>query len=310
VALIPEVWLNRQAGGSVISNAYQNMEFGTTGLAEVTRFVINLAAYTHDIVLTTMLPFTGQLGRLPVLFLLVDLTVLALITLGFVRSQWWREAAGLYVLLYLVAVIHYQDPGSPVMDRYVIPVMPFLGATLIQGSIWLGAKMNLGARLDAASIALAAACLLGLVFVGENIQNWRHPIREQITDLSLGNAWIAEHAPPSAVLLSPDPVSDYLYAHRRTVGYPDAGADLGAYLRAHQVSYILVAPSLHDPKRTTLDPIVQAIVPKLAARPDSFHPVYEDAANNVTVYQVMPAAQVAANAGPIAITQSLDLVQR
>ena len=51
-------------------------------------------------------------------------------------------------------------------------------------------------------------------------------MREAMTDLSAGASWIASHAPPDAVVMSKNPVQDYLYARRLTVPYPARAGEL------------------------------------------------------------------------------------
>ncbi len=126
---------------------------------------------------------------------------------------------------------------------------------------------------------------VALILLARNLQDWRSPIREQMTDLSLGTSWLAEHAPADAVVMVNEPVPAYVHVQRKTINFPKNNQELEDYLQNQGIDYIVIAPLLQSPQSTELSKDVQAIQSVIESLPDAFELVFEDTENNVKVYQ-------------------------
>ncbi len=124
-----------------------------------------------------------------------------------------------------------------------------------------------------------------LVLIARNLQDWRSPIREQMTDLSIGTSWIANNAPADAVVMVNEPVPAYLHVQRKTINFPKNNQELEAYLQNQGIEYIVIAPLLQSPKSTELSKDVSEIENTIKSLPNVFELVFEDTENNVKVYQ-------------------------
>lgn len=128
--------------------------------------------------------------------------------------------------------------------------------------------------------------LIMLILLARNFQDWRNPIRNRITDLSIGTVWVSENTPLDSVVMARDPVPDYLYARRRTVAYPTDEQDVEEYIRSNGVDYIIVSPKLQTPRSTELGDFVEThLLPVFASNHEKFRPVYTNTTHNVTVYE-------------------------
>lgn len=115
------------------------------------------------------------------------------------------------------------------------------------------------------------------------------PVRNRITDLRVGNEWIREHTSPDAIVITRDPVPDYLYSCRKTVAYPKNGQSVDEYVKATGANYILIKPRLQSPRTDELDEFAKnELFPAIVDRADKYNLVYSDTAHNVWVYQVLP----------------------
>ncbi|MFM8875633.1 MAG: hypothetical protein ACKOGC_06135, partial [Anaerolineae bacterium] len=123
------------------------------------------------------------------------------------------------------------------------------------------------------------------VLVARNLQDWRSPIREQMTDLSIGTSWVAENAPADAIVMVNEPVPAYVHVKRKTINFPKNDQELEAYLKNQGIDYIVIAPLLRSPRSTELNKDAQKMQATLEAMPDVFQLVFEDIENNLRVYE-------------------------
>jgi hypothetical protein len=135
------------------------------------------------------------------------------------------------------------------------------------------------------SITISFAILVLLV---RNVEDIVDPIRNRITDISVGYSWINQNAPADAIVMASNPIPDYLYARRKTVPYPQAGLDIREYMVHQAVSYIVVSPKLQIPRTPQLEKSVELnLVPYLKANPNRFKLAYSNPEHNTTVYEVL-----------------------
>lgn len=113
-----------------------------------------------------------------------------------------------------------------------------------------------------------------------------------MTDLSIGASWVAENAPPDAIVMVNEPIPAYVQVKRKTVSFPTAGQNLESYLTNRGVEYIIVSPRLQSPRSYELDPfIAQQILPALQSAPEKFVVVFANPENNVEVYRYIGGQQ-------------------
>jgi hypothetical protein len=95
---------------------------------------------------------------------------------------------------------------------------------------------------------------------------------------------VAENTPATVVVMSQNPVPDYLYARRKTIAYPAEGQNVEEYIQANGINYIIVAPKLQSTGKQDLTQYVEAyLLPVL--KQERFKVVYINPAHNVTVYE-------------------------
>jgi hypothetical protein len=136
--------------------------------------------------------------------------------------------------------------------------------------------------------------MLLTILVLRNIQQAR--VEFPIVDLSVGATWVRDNTPENAVVITPDPVSRYLYLRRMTVPYPKDRdpAFLLSVIEAQGVNYLLVAPALRTRDRQpnptlSLDSyLTDVVIPVIFENPTRFSLVYHDEKFNTSVYQVQP----------------------
>jgi hypothetical protein len=294
-ALAPQVWLNLQNGGSALSPGYQaQVAAGTLG-DKATHVAANLVSYAQGLLADAIVPVFGSqiraslaaVGLAPVTTI-GNVLVLALLGLGWAQRLRRPSAVELYVVFYALGILTFWNPApGSAQPRFLWPLIPFLYLYLMDGLTWLAERLPAPRQRDGRSAVLAAAGLLALLLIARNIQDWRSPVRRAYKDLSVGTTWVRQHADADAVVMTHDPLPDYLYARRQTVPYPAAGRDIDQYFRLNSIDYIIVAPRLLPQRTLELDGYTAgALEPYLAAQPGRFERVFEAVAHNVRVYQV------------------------
>lgn len=325
LCLLPQLAWGLWGGGALLSPGYRFHLFEGSPLARLAQMAANAREYTV-ILPDLLLPLFGPrlapalagmgLGWVPAA---VRAVLLAAAFAGFVLSLRRPRALELYAVAYLAAVLTFWNPVlESAQERYLLPLLPFLYLCLLKTcealTGWIAGRTArrrdeaeaglpaaaraarpvrsieantayVTARANVAAMLLAAPLLLLLLV--RNVQDALHPVREAMTDLAAGAAWIAAHAPADAVVMTKDPVQDYLYARRRTIRYPKDARDLDATVSGRSVDYVLLAPRLARRREKDLDPFTASeILPALRARPDRYVEVYRDPAANATVFAV------------------------
>ncbi len=295
LGMLPQFWLNSQSGGSVISSGYESQVFGSPLLTKPAEMWQNVQAYFGEMISNSLVPVFGPniasafskfgLGIIPPL---LNVLILLILALGVILSFRQFKASDLYVALYFVGILTFWNPqvGSA-QDRFLIPLIPFLYFYLLQAIIWLARHVpNLKARYVPV-VVLGLASFIVLFSVARNIQDWQSPIRNRMTDLSIGTTWIRENTPQQSIVMVRDPVPDYLYARRKTVAYPRDGQDVEKTIVSNGVNYIMLAPKLQTPRTYDLDDFAKSnLLPLLTSNSSRFRLVWSDAFNNVSVYEV------------------------
>jgi hypothetical protein len=136
-------------------------------------------------------------------------------------------------------------------------------------------------------VLFASSVIIVVILLARNLQDWRNPVMNQMSDLSIGTSWVAENAPPDAIVMVNEPVPAYPHVRRKTVSFPrQSQQSLEAFLTAQDVDYIVIAPRLQSPRSTELDDYIrERVLPVIESAPERFIMVYFNAEHNVTVYR-------------------------
>jgi len=219
--------------------------------------------------------------------------LLVLVGVGLVTYTIWQRFLGLAVLVYgafLLALTGHIDGTTQIFDepRYLAPILLFLYASLLLGAQTILRKIA-GQRVAQRIVVGCAVVLVG-VLVLRNIQQSR--VTFPVADLSAGAEWAQTYTDPSAVFMTPDPVSRYIYLRRYTVGYPIGDEDaFWEAVRHYNVSFIMLAPPLtiaRSPNVTqSPDPrVTDVLLPAIAQHPDCFVAVFRDPSRKTEIFQV------------------------
>ena len=269
------------------------------------RLVMALRQYLGSDIAQTVVPLGGgarestlmsRLGT-PGLAEALDWLIAGLILLG--GARWARrEGIGAFLIFavaYFGAILLWPWRGP----RFLYPVQPQFAFGLIMGIeavVWAATVMigSLETRRRMAAVAVAALTAV----VGGAMVLKDHHLDGNVAftgDLTARTSWLRTHAPPSAVLMTDNPQTDYLYSGLKTAGLPLSYAspqDMEAAIRAAHVSYVLVAPEViwqgqfvpHlAPFVARLDAQAQALVAQGHLRLAATSP-----ADGVKIYQTVP----------------------
>jgi hypothetical protein len=293
LGMLPQFWLNSQSGGSLISSGYQSQVFNNSIGTKLVQVWTNLQAYFNEMIANSLIPIfgpniTSALDRLGIGIVssFFNLLILLLIVVGVVLSLKRFRVSELYVFLYFFGILTFWNPAvGSAQERFLIPIIPFLYFYFLWAIIW-SVRIATKANKRTVLVMVGSTSLIILILLARNVQDWLNPIRDRITDLSIGTAWISENTPSRSVIMARDPVPDYLYARRSTVAYPDTAQDIEEYIRVNGVDYIIVSPKLQTPRSIELDNYVEThLLPVLTLNQDRFRPVYRDTTHNVTIYE-------------------------
>lgn len=275
-------WLNLRNGGTVISSGYEAQVLSGSVIEKLGQVWANASGYFDEVLASALIPIFGT--RLDVsfggLFFLFNLIVILILAAGMLASKPKLEWMHIYFIIYVVGILAFWNPqvGS-VKARFLIPILPMLYFYFLIGLKWI-LKGN-------ARLAVGISALIAFTLLARNIQDWRSPIREQMSDLSLGTSWVAENAPTDAIVMVNEPVPAYVHVQRKTINFPKNEQDLEQYINNQGIDYIVIAPLLQSPKSTGLSKDVNAIKIEIDSSPDRFQLVFEDAGNNVRVYEYL-----------------------
>jgi len=295
-----QVWLNLRNGGSVVSAGYESQVFGGSIVEKLGQMGSNMLGYFNQTVAGSLIPifsskvaaFLGNFG-LEVLPALVNIIILLLIAFGVFAATKNFQMMDIYFAMYILGILAFWNPNvGSVKARFLIPILPFLYLYFVQGMAWvvekvIRSRINYGRRVEAGLIGLIA-----LVLLIRNVQDWRNPVMNQMTDLSIGTSWVAENAPPDSIVMVNEPVPAYVHVQRKTIGYPTNGQELERYLDNQGIDYIVVSPKLQSPRSMELDDFtITQVLPILNSQPEKFKKVFLSTEYNVIVYEYLAGDQ-------------------
>jgi len=157
--------------------------------------------------------------------LLASLLVLAVLALRRGGARVARPFEPLVPAAWLVAVpILYTLRGVPVLSRYLMPLLPVL-AWIAWRAFDRAAGAGAAGEGRGRRRVHAAAVVVALLAIAQNLVVWQRVVRPQVTSFSAGmraslipwGRWFAEHTPPDAVVAAPDIGAIGYYGQRRVV---------------------------------------------------------------------------------------------
>ncbi len=293
VLMLMQIAFNANAGGAIFSQGYEQQVFTSSLYERLGQVFSNAREYAAGKLTYPVLPLMSQsfsdwlwarnLIGLKHLYTLAFLTVLAV---GFISRLIKFSILELYLILYTVGVLSFWNPvvGSAQM-RFVIPLVPFLiYYFVVGGSIIIGKFKNNQAKKNICSILVF---LLVIVSITRNIEAIQHPIRNYFTDLSIGRIWIQKNAPLDSIIMTPNPIPDYLYVRRKTISYPIVEAQV-QQSDFELADYVLIAPPLKFPPATELSTQQQQQFGFLSLRDSGFTLAWLNAEKSVYVFRRNP----------------------
>jgi hypothetical protein len=289
--MVLQAWIT----GAFLSTGYQTQVFGVSLAEKLQQMGVNAFGYLNETLAGVLVPIFGArttstlaeygLAWLP---LVLNILILLLLLLGMVVSRKNFGLMEVYLIIYLLGILMFWNPrvGS-VKARFLIPMIPFLYFYFLQGLQWLTNTLTRNYDPRATRVLISAVVLLAIPLLFRNFQDWRNPVMNQMTDLSIGAGWVAENAPPDAIVMVNEPVPAYPHVRRKTIQYPRKRLDFETYLINQGIDYIIVSPRLQSPRTTELDEyIAKQMLFLLDSDTERFSLVYFNAEYNVAVYQV------------------------
>jgi hypothetical protein len=190
----------------------------------------------------------GEWIGVPLLPDLVGALTLVLIVLGFVT--WFAHdgvsAFSLFAILHFGALLLWNWKGP----RLLYPIQPQLLLAFLLGLeaavSWVSSLMPGGFAPRFRRVVLTC-CILVLVLLS-GYQSFSIPdSRLHAGDLKARTQWIRDNTAPSDILLSEEPVVDFLYGDRKTVRQPESlssADELGSFLEENAIDFILIAAEI------------------------------------------------------------------
>lgn len=285
VGLLLQTWL----GSDLLSTGYQSQVFSGSILEKINQVWSNVIGYFNEMVSSSLIPIFGsrfdsilesyRLGFIPFIF---NTIILFIVVWGILNTKPKLEWMHIYFVIYFLGILTFWNPNvGSVKARFLIPILPFLYFYFLSGIKFFTEKFPQSNR-----IVITLAVLLSIPLLVRNIQDIQNPVKNQITDLSIGASWVAENTPEDSIVMVNEPVPAYPHVQRKTINFPKDGQDLIKYLDNQGIDYIIISPLLQSPRSLELDTFIEnQVLPMLQSNSDLFVLVYENDEYNVKVFQ-------------------------
>jgi hypothetical protein len=286
--------IQRLITGSLISTGYQSQVFNSSIAEKIGQMWSNTLGYFNETLAGSLIPIFGTrltsfLSNYNLQFLpmILNIIILLIILFGFILSIKKISLLNFYFIIYIFGILAFWNPSvGSVKARFLIPILPFLYFYLLNGFNFFIQKISRSNSRFSARISIALAILLSIPLLARNIQDIQNPVKNQITDLSIGASWVAENSPADSIVMVNEPVPAYPHVQRKTINFPKQGQDLIKYLDNQEIDYIIISPLLQSPRSLDLDLfIANEVLLTLQSFPEKFIIVYENDEYNVIVYQ-------------------------
>lgn len=277
--------IQRFITGSLISTGYQSQVFNSSISEKIGQIFSNIIGYYNEVLSSSLIPIFGSrfdsilenygLGFIPFIF---NIIILFIIAWGIFKTKPKLEWMHIYFVIYVFGILAFWNPDvGSVKARFLIPILPFLYFYFLQGLNWLSIKNK-----------IILVIIISMSLLARNIQDVINPVKNQITDLSIGANWVAENSPADSIVMVNEPVPAYPHVQRKTINFPKQSQDLINYLDNQKIDYIIISPLLQSPRSLDLESVIEnEILPMLINSPDLFIMVYENDEFNVKVFQYM-----------------------
>ena len=156
------------------------------------------------------------------------------------RANSMSTAAILAAAWLAVPLLYFGLSVRPILDRYVILVLPPVFLLIARGLTWAFAlaPQRWGRGTEFAALALVLAAALALARDAERA------VRDKLTSFAelrdAGN-WVKQHAIADAVLVTTSPPQLTYYAERATYAVPDDATAFARLRAEHQPRYLIVS---------------------------------------------------------------------
>jgi hypothetical protein len=222
----------------------------------VPRLVSSVIEYFREHIRRTVLPLGGgqreqafaqRLG-IPVLPVLLGFLVSGIAVLG-LASWFINEGASVFLIfavLYFGFVVMWPWRGT----RFLYPIQPqlFFGLLLGIEMILLWATRILNQRGLLLKVRKPTIAIIVFALISVSVYKSLHidDSRIHVGDLQARSSWLKSNVPSSAIVMTEQPQTDFLYGGRKTVSYGafSSISELEHYLSRNNVNYVLIAPQL------------------------------------------------------------------
>jgi hypothetical protein len=296
VAAVPVVvWFSWRQGGDLLFSPTYSEHFASVGsqMVHYLQFWNHWPALSFEDMADALAPLfslkwmVGLFG--PAAVRTGSVLLLAVVAAGYAVA--WRRPrpqeifVGLYLGIFYLWTVYI----GRVQQRQLLPLLPFLYYYAIRVFLWADTLAMRRFRLRRGLLPATALALLVAVSLARNVHEWQRPAGQRLINVSSGAAWLHQNAPANAVVMATNPEPAYLYTRRLTQPFPAGIEEIEPYLQNYSIGYILIQPHLiyWDAQKTRLDDFtVTKLLPYLASHPERFRRVYDDPAQNISVYQV------------------------
>jgi hypothetical protein len=287
---LPLLLLNLQRGGGLISAGYFSQTTGTAGPAEkVIQVFSNLETYLGELFPLFMVPIPRLGMGIP---LVVSACLVLLMLVGLRALPDRGRLVPIYLAIYGLGVLMFWNPvtGSA-QTRFLGPILPLLVLLIVLGSerilCYLGDQLPFPGRSSSRVLAVTFV-MLGILYLARDLQAIANPIKDRMTDISVGAEWIASNTPAHALMATQDPVPRHLYIGRKAIGYPDSSQpDFTSTMLGQGANYLIIAPRLAPVRTNQLDEQGERAHHATQENPERFRRVFFDNVSNVAVYEVL-----------------------
>lgn len=291
IFFLPLLLHNLGSGGGILSSGYVGQTATASTIADkVGQLWSNFSTYASVDLSNLLIPLPHVADFIT---LALGVTLLFLMLIGiskFTRRGWLIL---IYLATYFLGVLLFWNPAvGSAQVRFLLPILPFMLLLTVAGLEhsfeYVNGRLHKHVLSRAPYIAMVfVVTMITLLYLGRDAQAIISPLRNRMTDLTVGTMWIATNAPSDAIVASQDPVPMSLYTKRYTIHYPSVPIEsfMDALAEAN-VDYLILGPRLAPERSTDLDDVGRQVASGvIESHPEDFELVFRDISANVSVYE-------------------------
>ncbi len=281
-----------------------------SGREMAARLAAHAWRYARDLSELLLLPFAAALHRagLTAVAYALALAMAALVGVGIKADfRTGRRLLAMFTPLYILFLL----PQPACEPRYLLPVVPMLAWFTIRGMGAVAARTQslfLNISPTNARNGLAALLVIGGLVGGIHTAVTK-PDKlmslPEVADYKRAGTWIATNTPDDSIILCVKPFYMYLWAGRRTEGFPITArpATLESWVRYTQATHLVIDSFGWRDKRTAAFQDIAQRRPLTYRRMD----VAQTSGSRPTlVYEIGPAARVGVNHGDTSVSRHCE----